>query len=105
MQSYNFLTLNELRWRIKHNTIGWVESYTDRISAVRVHSRKYKPGQIVYNVDPKWPMGEKMVFISSLRWDGGAGYIVIRVKNHSITTTTNISNRPKGKNWILRWRR
>lgn len=56
-------------------------------SARPAKSIKYKTGQLVRSIDPWKPCDHKLVFVQSVRWPGGGGYLVIDRYGRPFTTT------------------
>lgn len=75
------------------------KKYLASLGATQSKSRLYTPGEIVVDIDPKYRYGESRnpklkVFVSSIKWPGGGGYIVVGKKG-TLHTTTNIQKRGK----------
>lgn len=60
-------------------------------SARRAYAKKYALGQVVVNIDPgKIDYRSKEIFVTSIRWPHGGGYILYHPERKAFHTTTNI---------------
>jgi hypothetical protein len=93
-ESRHYLTEKIMKRAITATKNGAFEEYVAcNTSARTAKSRKYTPGEVVVNIDPKngykKPFGECEFFVGSINWSGGGGYILMNKKG-KLHSTTNI---------------